>query len=281
MYWDTLTLKGLTTRAELNGVRFEDLNNMPQYENELRTLYNADIRCTILSNYSSDNVLYDIFYRLNSGSVPLSTQELRQVLVRGEFANYLIEITDSVSPIQIVLRLDGPDARLRDVEILLRLFSFHLFGSNYEGNLKVFLDKSMKTITQEWGNYKTILPELFRKFNMAITKLIQVFPNGNVGRKYTNSKWQPRFNKVLFEVEVYYFTFLGDHHITDDEKQVFLRGFEVLCDSNNDFRSSIESTTKTKERYHARFELFQELVNSSFGLSIENNPFVLNSKPIV
>jgi hypothetical protein len=56
---------------------------------QFREFMNADVRCTIVSNFKSDDALYDIFNRLNTGSVPLSTQELRQVLHKGVFADFL------------------------------------------------------------------------------------------------------------------------------------------------------------------------------------------------
>ena len=87
-------------------------------------------------------MLFDIFYRLNSGSVPLTTQELRQVLIRGDFSNFLIEktsldpITKQPNNLHKILKLKEPDKRLRDTELLLRLISFYLFWEKYDGNLK-------------------------------------------------------------------------------------------------------------------------------------------------
>lgn len=82
--WDRPTLNKLNTRSDLNGLSFAELAQM---KDESRQLMNADIRCTVISNYRSPAVLYDIFYRLNTGSVPLGSQELRQVLNRGPFAD--------------------------------------------------------------------------------------------------------------------------------------------------------------------------------------------------
>lgn len=102
-FWRSPTLTDLKSRPSLNSLHYETIS-----EEERRSLMNADMRCTVISNYDSDDILYDIFYRLNTGSVALSTQELRQVLKRGEFANYLIEITNRPHPIQEVLKLRSP-----------------------------------------------------------------------------------------------------------------------------------------------------------------------------
>ena len=122
-YWTRPRIKGLNVRKDLNDLEYSTLESDPKYSDELREFQNSSLRCTVITNFSSNNVLYDIFYRLNSGSVPLSTQELRQVLNRGEYANYLISITNNTQPIHRVLKLDGPDKRLKDIEIILRVLT--------------------------------------------------------------------------------------------------------------------------------------------------------------
>src|SRR6185437_1926578 len=107
---------------------------------DVRQFRNSDIRCTVISNYKKPDVLYDIFYRINTGSVPLSSQELRQVLNRGGFSKYLIEATSQKNPLWDVLRISAPDPRLRDVELLLRLIAWRLYSVGYTGNMKPFLD---------------------------------------------------------------------------------------------------------------------------------------------
>ncbi len=203
-YWDKASLSRLQVRKDLNGISYGKLSSSA-YSEEHRQFLNADIRCTIIASYSSTDILYDIFYRLNAGSAPLSTQELRQVLNKGLFADYLIQVTNKTQPIHKILRLDEPDPRLRDVEIILRFLSFQLFGSKYEGNLKKFLDDSMKKITKNWQDYESKVIDLYNQFNKSINKLIKVFSSERVGRKFVDGKWEWRFNKVLFEVEVYYF----------------------------------------------------------------------------
>ena len=78
-YWDKPVLRDLKMRPDLNNMSIEFLsqdNNKDSY----RAFQNSDIRCTVVFNQSSDDILYEIFYRLNSGAVPLSMQELRQSL---------------------------------------------------------------------------------------------------------------------------------------------------------------------------------------------------------
>ncbi|WP_164928656.1 DUF262 domain-containing protein [Gloeobacter violaceus] len=271
-YWNDPKLKNLLLRKDLNSVTYAQLKSRASLSEDYRRFLNADIRCTVISNYASDDILYDIFYRLNTGSSPLATQELRQVLKKGAFADYLIEITNSYQLLHEVLRLRGSDPRLQDVEILLRFFCISLFPHQYKGNLKKFLDDSMAAITKNWSQCKPKVDKLYGDFNIALARLSEILTVQHIGRKFTGDKWEARFNKALFEVEIYYFCRLSDAHATIENNERFLEKFKQLCGNNPVFRSSIESTTKSLDKYETRYSLFQELVNDAYNCEIDDVP---------
>jgi len=130
----------------------------------------------------------------------------------------------------------------------------------------------MKVVTADWATFSTKVKACYKELNKAITLLTDVFGPNLVGRKYVDGDWESRFNRVLFEVEAFYFRFLPKRTITTRTKRKFLDGFKKLCDKNSDFRNSIEATTKTNERYETRFRLFQELINASFGVDLQTIP---------
>jgi hypothetical protein len=67
-YWKKAELKKLKLLTDLNDKTYEQLKTDSALADELREFMNADVRCTIISNFRSDDALYDIFYRLNTGS---------------------------------------------------------------------------------------------------------------------------------------------------------------------------------------------------------------------
>jgi len=272
--WTSAKLRGLNTKKDLNGCTYEGMTVMGLESEDIRQLRNADIRCTVISNYASIQVLYDIFYRLNSGSVPLSSQELRQVLNRGEFANYLIKTTDAVLPVHKVLNLSEPDTRLRDAEILLRFISFSLFGGTYTGNLTPFLDTTMATINGAWGARREEVERLVAEFNAATALLLDVMPPKKVGRKFTPDGWESRFNRALFEVQVYYISRVPEDVVRANEAD-FVARFQALCLESLEFIDSIETSTKNIKKYHLRYRLFQDLVNEVFHTEIDSIPVPL------
>lgn len=275
-YWDKPYLTNLAIKSNLNKVGYSDLENNSGLSDEFRQFINASLRCTIITNFKENDILYDIFYRLNSGSTPLATQELRQVLNRGEFANYLIEITNDIQPLHLIMKLDEPDKRLRDIEVLLRCFSMILFSDAYTGNLKVFLDNSMGLITREWEKYEQIIHELYGRVNQTIEILRVIYGDYlNIGRKFSNDKPEKRFNRVLLEVQLFYFSQLDHGLVSQATIETYMKGFIRLCQEDFDFRNSIEASTKNIDNYKVRFSKFQTLVNESFGCNLDLNPFKL------
>lgn len=268
--WDNARLKGLTTRPDLNGASFTKLIENDK-KGDIRNLMNSDIRCTVISNYESPQVLYDIFYRLNTGSVPLSSQELRQVLNRGEFANYLIETTNEIPPLHHVLNLKGPDTRLRDAEILLRYIAFSLFGADYTGNLTPFLDNKMARINDLWADMAGSVRDLTAGFNFGTSEMIETVGERRVGRKFTAKGWETRFNRALFEVEVYYAARLPAGTLKAQSTE-FEEAFKNLCLDKPEFVDSIETSTKNIDKYYTRFSIYRDMINAVCGTDINEVP---------
>ena len=263
-YWDKPFLRKLIVRDDLNTLYYTNFDDQTKREFD-----NSSLRCTVITWHKSIDVLFDIFYRLNSGSVSLSTQELRQSLNRGCFSDFLLDITNTLQPIHQVLGINKPDKRMKDMEIILRIISFLTSPGKYSGNLKKFLDDQMSYYNEHWIELEKHVKETYSLMNQAISNLFQVFGDyKKIGRKATEN----RFNKALFEVEVYYFSKIQSELLTDKSVESFICSFNKLCEDSL-FRDSIERTTKTLENYNTRYTKFLDIVNSSFGCEISNNPF--------
>jgi hypothetical protein len=188
---------------------------------------------------------------------------LRQVLHSGPFADFLIERTDKPNPIQVILDLDGPDDRLVDAELLLRLISFRRYHSSYSGNLNAFLEDSMGDISSNWDKLKDEISAETDNIFAYIEYLYSLVP-GKVGRKFVAGKWLTRFNKSIFEVEVLSLMASGDLPLGIDPG-AFQKALEDLFSGNAAFLRSVEATTKSLENYQVRFGAFQEMLASVVG----------------
>ncbi|MHB1070107.1 MAG: GmrSD restriction endonuclease domain-containing protein, partial [Gemmatimonadaceae bacterium] len=145
-------LSELPVLRELNGVSFEAMKDRESGSGHLSALLNQPVRTVILRGWRSDELLHLVFHRLNSNVVPLSPQELRQALIRGPFLPYLNDVSAESTTLQRLLRLTGPDFRMRDSELLLRLLAFSLFTEDYRGDLRRFLDAAAHRLNQNWDS---------------------------------------------------------------------------------------------------------------------------------
>src|SRR3989338_3289760 len=83
-------LSRLEIRNDLNGKMFRELD-----ENIQNAIYNYNIPFTILTKDSDEEIKFDIFERLNTGSVKLNDQELRNGIYRGNYNSLLKELSDN------------------------------------------------------------------------------------------------------------------------------------------------------------------------------------------
>ena len=171
-----------------------------------------------------------------------------------------------------MLNLREPDNRLRDAEILLRYISFSKFGPDYGGNLTPFLDESIRRINSDWAFEEAPVRALVEEFNLATSRLIEVFGERRVGRKFNENGWEVRFNRALFEVQAFYFGKLDDATFAAIPSDQVVTAFEGFCRASLEFRDSIETSTKNLKRYRTRYDHFQEFVNAVYGTQLDCVP---------
>ena len=269
-YWTKKYPKTSGLTSSYNQKSYNDISSNPD---TLRIFENSALRCTVISNYPNDDSLYDIFYRLNSGSTPLSSQELRQALNKGPYSEYLISVTDEDNILRQVMTIKEPDKRLRDVEVLLRCMSFLKYAEDYRGNLLQFLDDKTRAFNKLWKNDEDGVRALKDRVMDTISKLVKVFGSCEVvARKYKNGERNKQFNRVILEVLVYFFEKIDTVNLTSDKNQNFVSAYKKLFAIDPEFQATIDGSTKNMENYKIRYSRIQDIVNEVYGLKIES-PF--------
>jgi hypothetical protein len=274
-YWTQPKFVGLEVLGHLNKVTIEDFLKKAEFSNELRQLNNADIRTTVITGFQAESVLYDIFYRINTGSVPLSSQELRQAILNGPFSRYLLQITESENALWDVLGINAPDPRLRDVEILLRLVAWRRSAKSYRGNMKGFLDDQMDQLNSNWNKERSATETLVSQVLKGIQATTKIFGE-HAGRKATEEGFEASLNRALFEVQAYYFSFPLIRAAAVKQAVAVRKGFQGLS-RNADFITAIESTTKSIPNTRARFEKFREMLEKVLSKKIDS-PLIATKK---
>ncbi|MFS8213296.1 DUF262 domain-containing protein [Paenibacillus polymyxa] len=160
-----LVLEGMEVLKPLNGSFYKDL---PPFL--IRRLEERTIKCLRIDSTLDPQVKYDIFERLNSGSVKLEAQELRNAIYRGSF-NKLIKELAKHDDFRVLnqINLENPDEskkvqKMEDIELVLRFFA--LRNNNYKNlkkGFKLFLSESMEEFNKLSDAELVLLREKFLK----------------------------------------------------------------------------------------------------------------------
>jgi len=275
-------LTGLNIRLDLSGKTFDELQKEASHQQDLRQFYNSSIRSVVIRNWGKYDLLHLIFVRLNTGSVRLSPQELRQAEFPGPFSDFIDDAACGSQALKTILRIEQPDFRMRDVELLVRYIAFALDLSNYRGNLKKFLDNTCKRLNKEWIKEKECLGILVKEFEEAIETGIEIFGEDNVSRKYTGNNFEARINRAVLDVIAFYFSNDKIRKAARKHKVDILESFKKLCVESDQFRNSIETTTKSLTATGTRLNLWgkalQKILRIKFNIPEFNNGKIVFSK---
>jgi Protein of unknown function DUF262. len=250
---DFLVLTGLRNN-KLNGLSYNDLktNFSDLYDNFL----NQSIRSVIIKNWPSDNFLYTIFFRLNTGSVGLSPQELRRALKPGPFMDFVDDFSRDSLAIKEILKLSEPDYRMRDIDLVIRYFAFRNFANNYKGDYKSFLDYTCETFNKDWAKKENLAKKQAEELNIVIKLCIDIFGKDNVFRKWKGKRYEGRMNRAIFDVLVYYFSTAKANNLFLNKKKLIKEKFNDYCINNSQFIKSISSNTNNLIETSTRFVLW-------------------------
>ncbi len=144
-------------QAPFQGKGYEDLD-----DEDRRRLDDSIIHATVLRQEhpaGSQDAVYSIFERLNTGGSPLQPQEIRVALYHGSFLQALSKVNQDAH----WRELYGPaSARLKDHELILRVLALYEAAGTYERPLKTFLNHYLAT-----NQNRTDTGELFGLFTSA------------------------------------------------------------------------------------------------------------------
>jgi hypothetical protein len=232
-----------------NGFKLEDLELLPDLNGQtyeamkandskhLPTLQNNSIRTAIVRDWKSEEYLHRVFLRLNTGSLPLSPQELRLALTPGPFSEFIDAASSASEPLRKLLGLKAPDARMRDVELMVRYLAFKNFLGGYGGRLKPFIDSAYQKLNAEWEVREGVIVEQVKNFEAGIQLLLETFPAG-VARK----KDSRLFNRAIFDALIYYFADPITRATAAKHTAATRRGYEKIV-VEGPFLASIERDT--------------------------------------
>lgn len=214
-------LRGLRTLTEFNGMSYKDLA-----ERERRVILGRSIRCIVILHGSHPELRFEVFDRLNTGSIQATDQEIRNAVYRGDFNELIKSLARSEKWLR-VLNKKQLDKRMRDEELILRFFAVHDNYLGYQAPLRTFLNvyARAKSFVEENGQRRRInlggaeKTRLTDLFNQTMDKVLIVFKD-HAFRAFIDGKWERQVNRALFDAVTLVFAKIP-------EEQLAAKGDEI------------------------------------------------------
>lgn len=184
--------KGMQYLTDFNGKTFDDLPR--QY---IRRIKESSIVAYTVTQGTPDEVVFNIFQRINTGGIQLNDQEIRQALYSGRGTDLLKELAER-KEFQEATQFAVKSERMLDREYVLRFLSFTEldYRKEYKGNIDNFLIKGLKKannfiesdierVTEQFIRVMNVCKDVFGKYAF---------------RKYNKDFRRGPINKAIFEI---------------------------------------------------------------------------------
>lgn len=251
-------LKNLEILQELNGYNYEKLLNDEEKIEFLSQLQNYPIKTSIVRNYD-DALLYFIFARLNSGSVPLSTQELRHTIFPGDFSIFINKKSAENLNLKKILKLkkDKVDVRMKDAELLCRYYAFKYYLEQYDNTVGSLLDITYEKLNSTWQLRKDEIEKDLLEFDKSVEFIYEKFGEFAFKLYSTERKEYGQFNRLVFDLLTTHFSY-EDNRERVNKSNVALKDFFESLFYIVEFSTAFKPVTSSKEKTLTRFKIFKE-----------------------
>ena len=261
-------LEGLTSFTDINGQKFKELS-----EDLQEKITGYAIRVIRFLKNSDSDLQFEIFARLNTGSVSLNDQEMRNCVYRGTFNDLLGELSKNTK-FRSLLGIKTEDKRMMDRELVLRFAAFHLQGyTSYPGQMKSFLNNTMKKHQNMTENEAKKLRKAFNDSVDIISTLLEKrafkrFYRGSDDNN-RNGRWEEKkINHSLFDILMWSFARENKNNVHQNLDRIREALIDLMT-CTQDFIDSIERSTSSKKAVETRFSKWQMALQSILGISVK------------
>jgi uncharacterized protein with ParB-like and HNH nuclease domain len=249
-----LRLHSLEFLTEYEGMRFDDLPRSLQ-----RRIEETQITVYLIEKGTPPEVKFNIFKRINTGGLPLSSQEIRHALNQGKATDFLAELSQTTEFKQAT---DNgiKDERMADRECVLRFLAFILtsYAEYKVQDFDKFLNEAMVKLNQSNETTLTVLREQFLR---SMKAAYEIFDKYAFRKRYKLEGNRSPINKPLFEAWSVNFCQLSDEKIQMliERKDLLIGKFIVLM-NDRDFDNAISQGTADVRKVRTRFEKIRDLI---------------------
>jgi hypothetical protein len=224
---------------------------------------------------TNPEIQFEIFERLNRGSVSLSHQELRNCMYHGEFNNFLLKLNkkedyryllSSFKQFKEIVHGEQSKNRMLDVEMILRFFTTYesyiqtnKYVSPTKEQLNFYMRSRQNKLDNKEDNYSVSIENLEELFDKSCKLVKKVFSNKPFRRFKVEKEMDfNSFNKSIFDIQMLGFVDFNMDQI-NPLSDVIYNEFLNLSSFNDVF---IDSTSKsTDSKINERMEIWKKTLS--------------------
>jgi|GEM_PF-505976 len=253
---ENFALENLEFLYQFNGKRFSDLPRDLQ-----RRIEEFEILAYVINPGTPEKVKYNVFNRINTGGLILSSQEIRHALNQGKPAKLIAQLADC-EEFKIATTYSVNTDRMLDRDFANRFVAFYINSYwDYKPDLDSFLHSSMASLN---SFTKEESEKLYKSFQKSMKAAYDIF-GPYAFRKMYGGEGERRkpINKALFEV---WSVTLAHLSIPDLRKLILnkeelINNFIYLMNYNSEFVHSISSGTGGSSQVRKRFSEIKSIVS--------------------
>ncbi|KUO63252.1 MAG: hypothetical protein APF84_01800 [Gracilibacter sp. BRH_c7a] len=262
-------LSALKVLKEFNRLKFSELNKEFQMKIKKTTIHTI-----IIKRESHEDIKFEIFERLNTGSIKLNEDEIRNTMYRGNYIKLLSELENNNIFHQLV-RKDNFKKRMIYRGMILRFFAFsEKTYLNYKPSMKQFCNKELRDNRNMDIEKKN---EYKERFNKCLDLVKTVFGD-NAFRRFkpgssdnVNGDWTvSRINMALFDIQMCGFLHFDKHQIIQKSDKIREALIELMS-YNDEFIASIEIKTSDRNSVKKRFKIWSETLDNILDDTYKQN----------
>lgn len=252
---DEFALSNLEYLIPLEGKKYSDLKRPMQ-----RRIKETQLVVNVIDPETPDEVMFNIFRRINTGGLMLKAQEIRHALNPGPIREYLKGLAETKEFLDATGRSINPK-RMDDRDCVLRFLAFHIDGwENYAANdIDGYLDSAMKRINRMTDRERVSITADFKKTMGAAA---DIFGKDAFRKRYPNNPRRYPVNKALFGAWTVGLARRSrkkiDRLVRNRER--VLEGFSALLEDDREFEMAISYSTGTPARVRKQFRTIDGLI---------------------
>jgi hypothetical protein len=257
--------------VKLNPLRLTDLQSLLEYKERAfaelprplqRRISETELTLHIIRASTPDDVKFNIFSRINQGGLPLTAQEIRNAIYRGQWRRRVRDLAES----QMFLTATSNRIkveRMADIELVLRFVAHYTLATKRpdDQNLDEFLNDTVARRSIQWteDEWKDI-EDAFRR---ALKAAPQVFGRFAFRKYYGPNQNRRPINRGLFETETVLLARASPNEVKRlaGKSAIVLEKLGDLLNKDAEFNNALLYATGRGSSSNKRLELMGDVLN--------------------